>query len=148
MGRSTQLGGDDVDIALVDGFASKHLEDARELLRNDIDADLSQIAFEINNERKWAVKQCRNDILRCWFIGGLFNYNYEEAQRALVKCITLNPCKDLTPAEANKLLPVLWGSCRQLFKDDFSALFDEIYRYLKTEELFEEEEGDDAPPFV
>lgn len=136
-----------VIIALIDMLANKHLNDAREILRKDIDADLSEIALAINKERKWAVKQCRENILRCWFIGGLFNYNYEEARRALVKCVTLDPSKDVSPAEANKLLPVLWGSCQLLFKDDFSILFDEIYRYLKTEEVFEED-GDDAPPFV
>lgn len=132
---------------MIDMLASKHLEDARKLLRKDINADLSKIAFQINTERKNAVKNCEANILRCWFLGGLFNYNYKEARKALVKCVTLNPSKDVTSAEAEKLLPILWGSCRLLFNDDFSILFDEIYRYLEVEKIFEEEDGE-APPFL
>lgn len=131
-------------IALVDVMTNKHLDEARKRLQNDINANLSDIAMQINKERIHAEKRCRDNILNTWFIGGLFNYDYEKAKIALAKCISLNPSKKVEPNEANQLLLVLWSSCRLLFKDDFSSLMDEIDRYLETEK----EMGEDALPFM
>lgn len=126
-------------IALIDVMTNKHLNDARERMRENINADLSDIAKAINLEKIGAEKRCRENILRTWFIGGLFNYDYKKARLALTKCITLNPSKEVRPKEANQLLTVLWGSCQLLFRDDFSVLLDEIDRYLETEKAFEED---------
>lgn len=127
-------------IALIDVITNKNLEDARERLREDINADLSDIAERINEERTQAIKECRENILRTWFIGGLFNYDYEKAKLALTKCLVLNPSGSVKPRDANKLLIALWDSCQLLFEDDFSVLFDEIDRCLETEKIFEEDE--------
>lgn len=131
-------------LALIDVMTNRHLDDARKRLRKDINADLSDIAKAINQERIGAEKRCRENILCTWFIGGLFSYDYHRAKIALTKCIMLNPCKQITPAEAEKLLSVLWWSCRRLFDNDFSFLMDEIDRYLETEK----EMGEDALPFM
>lgn len=120
-------------LALIDVMTNRHLDDARERMRKDIDADLSDIAKAINLEKIGAEKQCRENILCKWFIDGLFSSDYHLAKRALVKCITLNPCRQITPEEAQKSLPVLWSSCQSLFGNDFSFLMDEIDRYLETE---------------
>lgn len=125
-------------------MVNRHLNDARERLRKDINADLKDIAMQINEERQYAEKRVKNNILNTWFIGGLFSYDYHRAKIALTKCIALNPCKQITPAEAEKLLSVLWGSCQRLFDNDFSSLMDEIDRYLETEKAM----GEDALPFM
>lgn len=62
-------------IALIDVMTNKHLNDARERMRENINADLSDIAKAINLEKIGAEKRCRENILRTWFIGGLFNYD-------------------------------------------------------------------------
>lgn len=133
-----------ISLALVDVTVNKHLDDARERLRKDINADLKDIAVQINQEKQYAEKRVKNNILNTWFIGGLFSYDYHRAKIALTKCIALNPSKQITPAEAEKLLPVLWWSCRRLFDNDFSSLMDEIDRYLDTEKAM----GEDALPFM
>lgn len=136
--------GEVILLALIDVMTNKHLDDARERMRENIDADLSDIAKAINLERIGAEKRCRENILCTWFIGGLFSYDYHLARRTLVKCIALNPCRQITPEQAQKWLSVLWGGCQLLFKNDFSSHMNEIDRYLETEK----EMGEDALPFM
>lgn len=81
--------GEVILLALIDVMTNKHLDDARERMRENIDADLSDIAKAVNLERIGAEKRCRENILCTWFIGGLFSYDYHLARRALVKCIAL-----------------------------------------------------------
>lgn len=128
-----------MNIALVDMTHHRLLDDARERLNKNPSADLSDIARELHLQVMNAEKKCRENILRTWFIGGLYNYDYEAARIALAKCIALDPAKQISQKEANKLLPVLWQSCRLLFKDDFSTLFDEIERVIQTNKAFEED---------
>ena len=115
------------------------LEDARRRLRDDIDADLSDIAAKLYDQNEKTEKRIRSNILCTWFVGSLYNYDYERAKRALTKCITLEPDKPVDPQDADKLLMVLWQSCKLLFKDDFSALFDEIERVIETNKAFDED---------
>lgn len=115
------------------------LEDARRRLRENIDADLKDIAVELYNQNEKTEKRIRSNILCTWFVGCLYNYDYERAKRALTKCITLEPDKPVDPQDADKLLAVLWQSCKLLFKDDFSALFDEIDRVIETNKAFDED---------
>lgn len=115
------------------------LEDARRRLRDDIDADLSDIAVKLYDQNEKTEKRIRSNILCTWFVGCLYNYDYERAKRALTKCITLEPDKPVDPQDADKLLMVLWQSCKLLFKDDFSALFDEIERVIETNKAFDED---------
>lgn len=115
----------------------------KRLLENPND-DLKDIEEEMLEEKHAVEKRCRDNILRTWFIGGLFNYDYEAAKIALAKCITLDPAKSISVDEANKLLLVLWQSCKLLFKDDFSTLFDEIERVIETNKAFDDD-GDNLP---
>lgn len=128
-------------IALVNATSNNFITETTARLKGNINADVSDIARRLNEEMRRIEKRGRENVIKTLFIGGLFNYNYTEAKRALTKCIALKPSKEVTVKEANELLPVLWGSCRVLLKDDFSVLMDEIDRYFETEKEF----GDDLP---
>lgn len=132
-------------VALTDKMHNVYLEKARQRILANPQDELLDIIDAMNREHLMIEARCRNNILRTWFIGSLFNYDYEAARRALVKCITLNPAKAVSTKEANKLLVVLWQSCQLLFHDDFSVLFDEIERVIDTNKAFEDE---DNLPFV
>ena len=62
-----------MNIALVDMTHHRLLDDARERLNKNPNDDLSDIARELHLQVMNAEKKCRENILRTWFIGGLYN---------------------------------------------------------------------------
>lgn len=122
---------------------NKYLEEAREILRKDINADLTVVSRKMIAENRDRLKRERVNVINTLIIGAIFNYNYEACRLAIVKGITLSPSKDVSVEEANKILTVLWGSLSNLLDNDFSPILNEVDRYLDTEKAF-----DDELPFV
>jgi hypothetical protein len=130
-------------MALVDITHNSYIEKAREILKEDINADLKDLCTEMNLAKREENKRLLSNFTNTIVIGGLYNYDYNAARIGLTKAIILQPSKTLTKDEANKLLMNLYSSLNLLLKNDFSIVMNEIERYLEVER----EMGDDALPF-
>jgi hypothetical protein len=130
-------------MALVDITHNSYIEKARELLKENINADLKPLCVEMNNAKREENKKLMSNFVNTLVVCGLYDYNYEAAKLGMTKCIVVEPYVKLTVNEANKTLAILWRSLSLLLKDDFSVVMNEIERYLEVER----EMGDDALPF-
>jgi hypothetical protein len=128
-----------IEIALVDIRHNKYLEEAREILRKDINADLTGLSRKMITENRDRVKRERVNVINTLIIGAIFNYNYEACRLAITKGVILSPSKDVTVNEANKILMIMWGSLSNLLDNDFSPILNEIDRYMDTEKAFDGE---------
>lgn len=128
-------------MALMEMAANKYFETARERVLADPNADLSDLEQTVSRERWDAERRARQRILNEWFCSGLFQNDYHVAKRNITKCLTLQPSRELTLEEVEKLLPAIWASTEILFRDGFDNLLGYIDTHLAEEQEVAEMDG-------
>lgn len=126
-------------IALKDRGYNRFLEKARKRLRENPNADLRDIADEMEQDREQMKIAVRTRILFSWF-NEFFHSDYEAAQRVLTKCRTLNPTKQVSLKEATELLMASWQIFKGLFtEDEFDRVMEKLDENIMLSKIDDED---------
>lgn len=102
-------------------------------------ADLRDIADEMEKDREQFKSAVRAEILFSWF-EDFFHKDYEAAQRALTKCRTLNPVKPVFQKEATEILMAVWQIFKGLFtEDEFNRLMKRLDESIMLSKINDED---------